>query len=82
MQSVRSFVVTNKKTPIGPIEPESEFRERIKWACECFTDATNSTLTEDQARDCINRLVYWTDVEGTDDEKLVYVAIDDEKKRT
>ena len=56
-------------------EPESEFRKRIRWACERFFDISTSAMTEEQARDVITRIVYWTDENGTDHEKLVYVAI-------
>lgn len=56
-------------------EPETEFRARIRWACERFYDVSTSTMTEDQARDVITRIVYWTEEEGTDHEKLVFVAI-------
>lgn len=56
-------------------EPETEFRARIRWACERFFDVSTSMLTEEQARDVITRIVYWTEENGTDDEKLAYVAI-------
>lgn len=56
-------------------EPETEFRARIRWACERFFDVSTSMMTEEQARDVITRIVYWTEENGTDEEKLVYIAI-------
>ena len=54
---------------------ESEFRTRIRWACERFFDVSTSAMSEEQARDAITRIVYWTEENGTDDEKLAYIAI-------
>ena len=56
-------------------ELETEFRKRIKWACERFVDLSTSMMTKEQAHDVVSRIVYWTEEDGTDDEKLVYVAI-------